>query len=557
MSTLGYRVLGEIRSYNDPIDMKSGTPHCKPSFLPPFFPPTMSIAEKREPCPPDRIESANVGSVRNAWLGYEAQLQPNRQMSTILFLSLSITAVPYGFGSSLLNAVYGGGPLAMFVGLLIVLVLDSCVALSLSELASRYPASSGVYYWSYRLMKLKRSKRRFLSFTTGWLWLIGHWTITLSVNFGFVSMLMATVAVYKPTWEPSTWQILLIFWLACLLTFAICSTCNSLLPLVDTVAATFVLITTLAIAIAVSATAKAGRHSVSYALGHFDPSLSGWGNFGFFIGLLPPAYTFSALGMATSMAEECTDPEIRLAQAISLVPVIGGLISLFFVLPICFTLPPVGDIIAETMYNQPLPIILLAITGTKAETIFLMVLVLFVTLFCAVSITTTASRCTWAFSRDNALPFSAWWSQTAFGQPLAALGLVTVVEMLLGIIYIGSSSAFTAFASVGVIALAASYGVPLAISIFTGRQEVNNARWKMPHHLGLAVNSVALLWILFQIVLFCMPVSIPVTPTSMSYAVVVLVGLIVLSVLWFFCYARKSMYHHSFFLHLYVPNNQF
>jgi hypothetical protein len=33
--------------------------------------------------------------------------------------------------------------------------------------------------------------------------------------------------------------------------------------------------------------------------------------------------------MATSMAEECTDPEIQLAQAISLVPVIGGMISLF------------------------------------------------------------------------------------------------------------------------------------------------------------------------------------------------------------------------------------
>jgi hypothetical protein len=35
--------------------------------------------------------------------------------------------------------------------------------------------------------------------------------------------------------------------------------------------------------------------------------------------------------------------------------------------------------------------------------------------------------------------------------------------MLLGMIYLGSSSAFTAFASVGVIALAASYGVPLCL----------------------------------------------------------------------------------------------
>lgn len=25
---------------------------------------------------------------------------------------------------------------------------------------------------------------------------------------------------------------------------------------------------------------------------HFDPSLSGWGDFSFFIGILPPAYTY-------------------------------------------------------------------------------------------------------------------------------------------------------------------------------------------------------------------------------------------------------------------------
>jgi hypothetical protein len=37
--------------------------------------------------------------------------------------------------------------------------------------------------------------------------------------------------------------------------------------------------------------------------------------------------------------------------------------------------------------------------------------------------------------------------------------LVTVVQMLLGLINLGSSSAFTAFVSVGVQALAASYGM--------------------------------------------------------------------------------------------------
>lgn len=58
------------------------------------------------------------------------------------------------------------------------------------------------------------------------------------------------------------------------------------------------------IAIVLSVQAKAGRHSASYALGHYDTDLSGWGYFSFFIGLLPPSYTFSAIGMIASMASQ-------------------------------------------------------------------------------------------------------------------------------------------------------------------------------------------------------------------------------------------------------------
>jgi len=44
----------------------------------------------------------------------------------------------------------------MFLGWIMVLVVDQCVALSLAELASRYPTSAGPYYWSFR-MTLKLS----------------------------------------------------------------------------------------------------------------------------------------------------------------------------------------------------------------------------------------------------------------------------------------------------------------------------------------------------------------------------------------------------------------
>jgi len=39
----------------------------------------------------------------------------------------------------------------MFLGWIVVLLLDECIALSLGELASRYPTSGGPSYWSFRM----------------------------------------------------------------------------------------------------------------------------------------------------------------------------------------------------------------------------------------------------------------------------------------------------------------------------------------------------------------------------------------------------------------------
>lgn len=95
----------------------------------------------------------------------------------------------------------------------------------------------------------------------GWTWLIGNWTITLSVNFGFASLIAATVALYHPEWTPESWQLLLIFYAICLLTFVIVAYGNKLLPMVDTICAAFTAISILITLICLSAKASAGRHS--------------------------------------------------------------------------------------------------------------------------------------------------------------------------------------------------------------------------------------------------------------------------------------------------------
>ncbi|KAH7024984.1 amino acid/polyamine transporter I [Microdochium trichocladiopsis] len=489
-------------------------------------------------------QTATVEDLQLNELGYVPSFARNRSMFTILFMSLSIAAVPYGIGGPLLSGIIGGGPLSLWLGLVVVMILDGCVAVSLGELASRWPTSAGTYYWTYQLASLRSgSNAQLLSYICGWTWWVGNVTITLSVNFGFASLIAATVAIYNPDWTASAWQLLLIFYAICVVTFFICWAADSFLPLIDTAAATATLVTVVAVAIALSVTAMAGRHDGAYAFAHYDASQSGWGDgFTFFLGLLPPAYTFSAIGMISSMAEEVHHPEVQLPRAlVSCVPV-GGIAALIFILPICFTLPDLGDIIAYSAYGQALPYIVYTVMGTQAGAVVIMTLVLLVTFFCSISITTTASRCTFAFARDRTVPMWRLWSSVPYGRPLPALALVTLIQMLLGLINLGSSSAFTAFVSVGVIALALGYLIPISISLVSGRKEVSKAPWNVGGVMGTLANVVAIAWILFELVLFSMPTVLPVTAISMNYASVVLVGFAAIGVGLYYGYGRKNFH---------------
>ena len=447
--------------------------------------------------PPPQEADHKIGTVHDhddtlTALGYTPELRRNRSLFTLLFQTLAIAAIPYGEGGPLISAIYGGGQLSIFVGWLVVLVLDECVALSLSELASRYPTSAGPYYWSFQIAKRHKTV---LSFITGWIWLIGNWTITLSVNFGFASLISATVSMYHADFVANSWQLLLIFYAICLITLVICVFGNKFLPMVDTICAGWTAISILIILIALSVKADVGRHSASYALGHYDTSFSGWGGFTFFIGLLPAAYTFSAIGMISSMAEEVEDPAIKVPRAMSLCVPVGGIAGLFFIIPICVTLPPLGDVIGAPS-GQAIPYIFHIVMGSPGGGLGLTFLVLGVTMFCSISITVAASRCTWAFARDDAIPGARLFAivNERLGVPVWALVLVTVVQMLLGLINLGSSSAFTAFVSVGVIALAVSYAIPIGISLlWNRRREVNQARWNCGPLVGTVVNVVALI----------------------------------------------------------------
>ncbi|KAI7208238.1 putative amino acid permease [Hortaea werneckii] len=483
------------------------------------------------------LEKPSEGGALEGVLGYKGELTRNRSLFTLLFQSLAIAAVPYGEGGPLLSAIYGGGQLSIFIGWIVANLLTECTAVSLGELASRYPTSGGPSYWTFQVAG-QDAKATLAAFITGWVFLIGNWTITLSVNFGFAGLLSGTIAMYYGDFTLNAWQLLLIFWALCVLSMLICTFGNRWLPLVDSellvnleedfadnveaLCAAWTLLSIVVILIALSVKADAGRHSPSYSLGHYDTSLSGWAGFTFL------------------QAEECADPVVKVPNALALSVPTGTIAGLFFVVPICVTLPPLAEIL-EAPNGQALPYVFKTVMGGPSAALGLMVLVLVVTLFCSISITNAASRTTWAFARDHGIPGARLWAKVnqRCNVPVNALVLVTLVQMLLGLINLGSTSAFTAFVSVGVQALALSYAIPIAISLCTGRREVNQAKWTLGAYVGPVVNAMALAWISFEMVLFSMPTALPVTAASMNYASVVLVGFGAIAAMSYIIYLRK------------------
>jgi len=296
------------------------------------------------------------------------------------------------------------------------------------------------------------------------------------------------------------------------------------------------------ILVGLSAKAAVGRHSVSFALGHFDPSGSGWTpGWSFFIGLLPPAYTFSAIGMVASMAEEVYNPTVQLPLAITWSIPISFIVGLIFLLPILFTLPDIATLLAVPG-GQPIGVLFHLVMGSKGGGFGMWLIIFGIGMFCAISICCAASRATWSFARDKAIPGHQVWAKVNHGLgdvPSNAYLLSLVIQLLLGLIFLGSTAAFNAFVGVAVICLGASYAMPIAISVANGRKDLKDAPFSLGKW-GYPINVFAVIWMVFEIVLFSMPAVIPVTPVSMNYASVVFVGFAAISAAWYLINGRAT-----------------
>lgn len=192
------------------------------------------------------------------------------------------------------------------------------------------------------------------------------------------------------------------------------------------------------------------------------------------------------------MCEEVKNPAVQVPKAMVATIFINTFAGLLFLIPLMFVLPDLEWLNSLPAF-QPVPPILKSAMGSSAAAIGLLVPLMVLAIMCGIGCTTAASRCTWAFARDGAIPGSKLWMKInkTLDVPFNAMMLSMVVQILLGVIYFGSSSAFNAFSGVGVICLTAAYAAPIAISLFTGRKKVRTGRFYLGK-LGTFCNVVAL-----------------------------------------------------------------
>jgi amino acid transporter len=145
----------------------------------------------------------------------------------------------------------------------------------------------------------------------------------------------------------------------------------------------------------------------------------------------------------------------------------------------------------------------------------------------------------YAFSRDGALPGSAFWHQISkrTRTPTNAVWLAAVGAFLLGLPYLWNATAYAAVTSIAVIGLYIAYVIPTFLRLRQGeafeRGPWHLGRWSRP------IGIVAVAWVGVITILFMLPTVSPITGTNFNYTVVAVAVVLGFAGIWWLVSARR------------------
>lgn len=472
-------------------------------------------------------------------LGHRAELKRNFSPLSMLGLSFAILNSWTALSASLSLALPSGGSSSVIWGLVTAGICNLCLAASLAEFLSAYPTAGGQYHWVAVISWKKWVP--LLSWITGWINVSGWIALVASGGLLGSQLIVGVISLYHPDYAPERWHQFLIYIAYNVIAFVANAFMNSLLPYVNKVAITWSIAGFIIISITVLACASPNYASAHFVFADFV-NQTGWPDgIAWLLGLLQGGLAVTGFDAVAHMIEEIPNASIEGPKIMVYCVCIGTFTGFFFLVVLLFVSGGDTDSIISSKAG-PLLQILYNATQNRAGAVCLLVFPLLCLLFATTSIMTTSSRMTFAFARDGGLPASPFFAKvhSKLGLPLNSLCLTTILVIIFGCIFLGSSSAFFAIISASVVALGVSYAIPIAIHCLRGRNQLPPRSFALPNAVAWFANILGIVYVIITTILFLFPPALPVSGSNMNYCVVAFVIILIISTIQWFVDGREN-----------------
>jgi amino acid transporter len=282
-----------------------------------------------------------------------------------------------------------------------------------------------------------------------------------------------------------------------------------------------------------AATPKEFKNSASFALGNFTNS-NGWPDgYAFILSFLAPLWTICSFDSAVHISEEASNAASAVPWAIVCAIGIAGVLGWAINVSLAFCMGTDLESINHSPIGQPMAQIFFNSFGQNG-TLAVWAIVVIVQYMMGSSMLLAASRQTFAFARDGALPRSGWLYRvnTYTKTPVNTVWFIAILSLLLGLLAFAGNQAINAVFAISVVGLYIAYSIPIAAR-FVFKNDFKPGPFTLGR-MGLPVAVLAVLFMTFMSMVFLFPASPQTDTANMNYTVVVLGGVIALSLVWYY-----------------------
>jgi amino acid permease (GABA permease) len=453
-------------------------------------------------------------------LGYAQELR--RRMSGFSNFAVSFTIISILSGCLTLygTAMAVGGPVVIIWGWVLVGVMTLFVGLAMAEVCSSFPTAGGLYYWAAKLAPRNGAA---WAWFTGWFNFLGQVAVTAGIDFGaafFINAFLDLQWGFTAT-APHT---ILIYAGVLLLHGLLNQFGIKLVAMLNDISVWWHIVGVLII-VGVLLIKPAHHQSFSFVFGHFV-NLTGWRS-AFYVaplGLLMAQYTFTGYDASAHMTEETHDAARSGPRGIVMSIVVSLIAGWVLLIGLTFAIQNYTAELGSATGVPPAQIFIDAAGLTVGK--LLLLIAIGAQLFCGMSSVTANSRMIYAFSRDGALPGSAFWHRVnkRTRTPTNAIWLAAGFAFILALPDLWNSAAYGAVTSIAVIGLYIAYVLPTFLRL---RQGENFQRG--PWHLGRwsrPIGIIAVGWVVIISILFILPVFSPITWKDFNYTIVAVIAVL-------------------------------